>query len=187
MNNIKWEDAPEWADKLMHTPVNIDYWCNDSKFKEVADVTNYGRFGVSTGLMLSDMCLIEMRPDQQEDNAEWVPTFGDECLVNYTYEYGHMKVFHGLEALIIGVCNDTNGDEVFTASTGSGFVSLKANGFLPLKTDEQKAKEAFIGSVRKELYKIGEILDFGGDKNLKENSIAKVLFDAGFTAPEGGE
>jgi hypothetical protein len=176
VTEIDWANAPEWADRLMECRF-VKYWCSVERYTETGLNKDSDLFKIG-GVTIGDLSLIKMRPKQQEDNAEWVPAFGDECLVNYTYEYGHMKVFHGLEALIIGVCNDTNGDEVFTASTTSGFVSLKANGFLPLKTDEQKAKEAFYLAVVDACIPI-----HSDDFNIDE--IAGALRHAGFTAPEG--
>ena len=168
-----WDDAPEWADRLMHTPVCIDYWCNDSKFKEVADITNYGSFGVTTGLMLSDMTLIEMRPIAIEDK-EWLPS--GRC--NHMYDDDRsMETLE--EVSVVGI--DKDGFYVYQTDRSTCYYSDPASEFRPLKTAEELKEEAFKAAVSDAIYKSTSTHYDRLEK------ISSVLFKAGFEPPSGDE
>ena len=123
--------------------------------------------------------LVEL-PEQPAKADEWVPVVGEECLgrkfIDETYEECKVVYIDGDGVLALFNSHHTKG---LPPKAPYWCESTK-----PLKTAEEKKREAFNSSVLKELYKIEEILDIVGDRKLKENSIAKVLFDAGFTAPK---
>ena len=117
---------------------------------------------------------------KKEPIQEWVdglPPVGCECFVEYPYDDGCFKPFHGKKVTILGYCSDSDGESVFTAHGSNGFIALYANGFRPLKTQEQKDREAFIEWANKATNADGKdhtVVDLFND-----------LFDAGFKAPEG--
>ena len=107
-------------------------------------------------------------PDQQEDNAEWVPAVGCGA-----------EVWHGNEW--VGCVYFGTGlydDNIYQILEGefkgelNGDKNIKH--FRPLKNDEQKAEEAFYLKAFK-VYK----------SCMSCNEFATALFKAGFTAPEG--
>ena len=132
---------------------------------------------------LSDMLPLSIRGAvelPEEPTQEWVdglPPVGCECFVEYPYDDGCFKPFHGKKVTILGYCSDSDGESVFTAHGSNGFIALYANGFRPLKTQEQKDREAFIEWANKATNADGKdhtVVDLFND-----------LFDAGFKAPDG--
>jgi hypothetical protein len=115
--------------------------------------------------------LIEL-PAQQEDNAEWVPT--GRCVHIYG---GGMATRQEKEVTIVGI--DKDGFYVFQNDKSTRYYSDPASEFRPLKTDEQKAKEAFKAAVCKAIH------ESDSTYNDRLSKITEVLFYAGFTAPEG--
>lgn len=123
-------------------------------------------------------------PSKAEWDGKGLPPVGASC------EFIHPGITHWEMGEVIYHLNGKivlNSNKIIWEEThGIAVIAIDSElKFRPLKTAEEKKREAFVNLVRKELFKIEEILDFVGDRNLKENSIAKVLFDAGFTAPEG--
>ncbi|MEH6451265.1 MAG: hypothetical protein V7765_21565 [Oleispira sp.] len=171
MKDIKWEDAPEWADRLMECRF-VKYWCSVERYTEVGLNKDSDLFKIG-GVTIGDLSLIEMRPEQQEDNAGWLPVVGEECEVKYFHEseYKWEKCF---------VIGNTKDDKCFVINVyhdDSLHFAFKQSGsleFRPLKTDEQKDKEAFDLKA----YKVYRSC-------MTYNEFATALFKAGFTAPEG--
>jgi hypothetical protein len=112
-------------------------------------------------------------PEQQEDNAEWVPVVGELCEITYLDE--------SVNCLYLGV--DVMGNYAYQVSSGEFRGSFSTEGerhyFRPLKTDEQKAKEAFKAAACKAIH------ESDSTYNDRLSKITEVLFYAGFTAPEG--
>ena len=114
--------------------------------------------------------LIEL-PDQQEDNAEWVPA--GRCVHIYG---GGVATRQEEDVTIVGI--DKDGNYVFQNDKSTCYYSDPAIEFRPLKTDEQKKREAFYLAVVDACMPI-----HSDDFNIDE--IAGALRHAGFTAPEG--
>ncbi|MEH6451232.1 MAG: hypothetical protein V7765_21385 [Oleispira sp.] len=112
---------------------------------------------------------VHRRQEQQEDNAKWVPA--GRCVHIYG---GGMATRQEEEVNIVGI--DKDGFYVFQNDRSTCYYSDPASEFRPLKTDEQKAKEAFDLKALK-VYKSCMSCD----------EFATALFKAGFTAPEGVE
>ena len=110
---------------------------------------------------------------QEPESKEWAPNIDEECFVEYPYDDGCFKPFHGKKVTILGYCSDSDGESVFTAHGSNGFIALYANGFRPLKTEKEKEREAFIENA-KTLTKTDGYSNLFGE-----------MFDAGFKAPEG--
>ena len=106
-------------------------------------------------------------PEQQEDNAEWVPA--GRCVHIYG---GGVATRQEEDVNIVGI--DKEGFYVFQNDKSTCYYSGPASEFRPLKTDEQKAKEAFDLKAFK-VYK----------SCMSCNEFSTALFKAGFTAPEG--
>ena len=67
MKDIKWKDAPFWADRLM-TFLFVDYWCSVDRYREVGlNIIGSDLFKVGE-VTIGDLTLIEMRPEQELDN-----------------------------------------------------------------------------------------------------------------------
>jgi hypothetical protein len=104
---------------------------------------------------------IELPEEPKAD--EWMPKIGEECVVSYPYEDGNFKCFNGEKVLIIscGRCEMTS-KYVYTGhNTKHGYVALSAKGFRPLKTEEEKKREAIkeivINSIDTSKFKISEM------------------------------
>ena len=171
MKDIKWEDAPEWADRLMECRF-VKYWCSVERFTEAGLNKDSDLFKIG-GVTIGDLSLIEMRPKQQEDNAEWVPA--GRCVHIYG---GGVATRQEEDVTIVGI--DKDGNYVFQNDKSTCYYSDPAIEFRPLKTDEQKKREAFYLAVVDACMPI-----HSDDFNIDE--IAGALRHAGFTAPEGGE
>ena len=112
-------------------------------------------------------------PEQQEDNAEWVPVVGEEC--EFTDD---MNVFEVCIPRFLG--DKTCIIDLPELGDFESYFPIKALKFRPLKTDEQKKREAFINKALEEVETKAGII-------APSKAILEILFDAGFTAPEGGE
>ena len=126
-------------------------------------------------------CSIEL-PEQPMKSDEWVPVVGEECIVEYPYRDGSFQAFHGKKVTILGKCKDSDNCDVFTAHGSNGFIALNTLGFRPLKTAEEKKREAFINAAQ--ACTEGTLFD-----NDDPEVVAFIdnLLKVGFTAPKGGE
>lgn len=100
------------------------------------------------------------------EEPKWMPVAGKGC-----------EVFHDdkwIECFYIGF--DINNDHVYQFASDFGMHKSYLNVFRPLKTAEEKKREAFIERAK-------PILDKHGDSGHK--AFFGAMFDDGFTAPDG--
>lgn len=118
-------------------------------------------------------CSIELPEQPMPSKAEWVPVVGKEC-----------EVMHYGELLSCKYIGKGIGEEyVYQIASGSkrGVLDrlIGISGFRKPKTAEEKKREAFKAAVSDAIYKSQSTYYDRLEK------ISCVLFDAGFTAPEG--
>ena len=208
--DIDWPNAPSDA-AVWITPFNPNY--TDGWYRKSGVV--YMRFSSGGDWSVSDEGLyftVHHRPMDYKNPllknkaaGEWVdglPPIGCSVLLNITNEDAFLFSCNGntmitipnnTELVVIGHC--IRHDNKKTCATlmakdcnkYKGFTTINPDFLSPIKTQEEKDKESFDKAVFKELYKIETILDRVGDRAGKENAIAKVLFEAGFTAPKDDE
>tara|TARA_R110002126_G_scaffold101189_2_gene233180 strand:+ start:691 stop:1212 length:522 start_codon:yes stop_codon:yes gene_type:complete len=173
MNKIDWNEAPEWADRFMLAPANTEYFCNAHAFIEVLDSENTGNFGLTTGVLLSDMELIEMRPEVPQ---VWMPEVGGE------YEVMHYNELLQCKYVGLGIGNE----HVFQITSGAkrGVLDrlIGTHGFRPLKTQQEKDREAFI-ELGMDIITSAK----GYSDIVQLPNMLSILFNAKFAAPKAGE
>lgn len=65
MSKIDWDNAPEWADRVMSS-LTKKYFCNAAKFVEVGkESCAPALFGLDSGLWLGDLQIDQMRPESE--------------------------------------------------------------------------------------------------------------------------
>jgi len=176
--DIKWEDAPDnslvWVQDINPDCGNdLSGW-----FQEMDD--KYVEWGSRNFILKADECYAVHRrhvADPVSAPAEFVPTVGEECEFNYS------PLSDGSEwvrCFIVG--NVKDGRRAFQEITSHGVKGVKVAGslgmFRPLKTEEEKAREAFIEDCfnATPLGKTDVYVEMFGN-----------MFDLGFTAPKGDE
>ena len=176
--DIKWEDAPTdtavWIqDDNAENGNDFSGW-----YEEVED--RYIECAHSNFLRKSDMCYtVHHHPEQPEpevnapDKAEWMPEVGEECEVKElkSVEWDKCLVMGEFEGLYwVTVHHDTSPKSGSHCTIYSNLVE-----FRPLKTAEEKKREAFIDSAYE--------LTMSTDPKLKQ--VFTTMYECGFTAPEG--
>lgn len=135
-------------------------------------------------------------PESKEWNGEGLPPINSEVLLNYnegylynaaTNEPINIAADEVLIVISIGARYD-NGNPVVTVMAKDsknlqGFVTVTPESLYPVKTQEQKDREAFIEKVNCALFD-----DAGSVLTLQDaKAVAIKLFSVGFTEPKGEE
>jgi len=110
----------------------------------------------------------------QEQEQEYIPKVGEECLVEYPYDDGCFKPFHGTKVTILGKCSGYYGESVYAAHGSKGYIALTASGFRPLKTEREKTVDAAIAVMNNSL-------------DDSQQGWALALYDHGMLKMSGGE
>ena len=170
--DIKWEDAPsDSAVWIVHNKgVNPSEWYSEEDDKgRYFRVSNPG-IGYSRKAFVCNAITVHHRPEQPiPSKAEWMPSVGEECLGNIRndmgkWSYVEVTPLYQFES------------EWAVAVNGSSILSY-CDEFRPLKTTEEKKREAFIEEAKK--------IARTTDDALTHDRLFGLLFDngAGFTAP----
>ena len=195
----KWDDAPEWADRLIEIGADrMRVWTDCEQYMYVANREHYhfrSELRQNETRTFSEVGLIEMRPIAETvipatetvfrnnkdtlgpyevapiaiEDKEWLPVVGEECLVNSGFDWGRCFIVGKTK---LGNFAYQRKNEVDVK------VMNKVENFRPLKTAEELEGESFHLSVIDACMGI-----HNDDFNIDE--IASVLFDAGFSAPKG--
>ena len=169
-----WDDAPEWADRLVCWMEGVNFFSDSSWF-----INNDGRKVLHGGEIAGesdnwwcdykDCELIEMRPIAIEDK-EWLPTNGEWC--QHKYEGKYEDVF------IVGLSKGNY--FVYQNSKSDCYYTDEADYFRPLKTAEELERDR----VEKLLLSLKPDL-MPEDTEKYFQIYIEDLLDNGFTAPKG--
>ena len=148
--DIKWEDAPEWAD-VRGSIGNELVWAGNGRYEYITGNLR-GNIYQNIGI---DVTVIENRSEQSiPSKAEWMPV--GRC----THIYGGgVATREEEEVTIIGI--DNIGNYVFQNDKSTCYYSDPASEFRPLKTAEEKKREAIkevvINSIDTSKFKVSEM------------------------------
>lgn len=196
-----WDDAPEWADRLMKCRSGGYYFSNMEQYfhNSTHDPLIYGaRDAIGINYDYEDFELIEMRPIAETvipvtetvfrnnkdtlgpyevapiaiEDKEWLPVVGEECEALDTLMAHPSYCFAKIKGFY-------NKQVWLTSEAGVELVLFISDlKFRPLKTAEELERDAFAELAFRRVN-----VDAKYSKVL--NSIVDQLFDAGFTAPKG--
>lgn len=172
-----WDDAPEWADRLMQSKNGSLFFCSVEKYiltngtnSPYATIT----FGAtSDSYTIGEFKLIEMR--QEIKPQVWMPAVGDECEVLILSQNTEKKWLKNTPAYLgraLAIMISANGGEWC-----HGIDQIQ---FRPLKTQEEIDREEFKARVEKILSGIHK-------DDFTPREAAAVLDECGFEMPRGDE
>ena len=79
MSEVDWNDAPEWADRLMRSKKGDYFWCNVEKYMCIdwpASLTPAAFGGRHSAYTIGDLKLIEMRPGNWKEGERRMEPIG---------------------------------------------------------------------------------------------------------------
>ena len=151
-----WDDAPEWADRLMRSPAGYMFFCNVEKYTATEGLDRLSTpiiFGLSRDLYtIGEFELIEMRPIAIEDK-EWLPKVGEKIIIcfddadNEALNDNELRI-DGSEVSFIGSVVNSVGETIFVFEDDDNFSDCyPSEYFNPLKTAEELERDALLECV----------------------------------------
>lgn len=160
-------------------PDGAKYFAGDSRIQRVGfykwnadelmfySVSNYGKWEKSINSEVPSWAI-----ELPEAPQEWMPDVGEECEVLHYDKW--IKCFY------IGF--DINHDHVYQFASDFGIHKSYLNVFRPLKTQQEKGREAFAKCLVKVLNSVPN-----GTSLSDLHTMAEKAYDAGFTAPKASD
>mgnify|MGYP003690448411 CR=1 FL=1 len=134
--DIKWEYAPDWADRLMGFK-GFMYWCSVVNFSETEfyKISHEKRKFSTDTFTISDFKLIEMRPEQPELDIKWEDAPTDTAVWIVLDRENESSGWY-LDADEDGVYRKFNGDAGWDVDDESGIIKVYRRSDQPKKADE---------------------------------------------------